>query len=341
MSDFDWVSFFDQRGVRYEYGGPNAGRNDVAIKCPFCGSADKSEHMAINLEGRGWVCRRNREHSGKSPIRLIRALVGCSADEARRIAGVAPAISGASLADRVRSMVAEPVEARPVEALPEPSDFRELSDKPSARPFMAYLAARGFSRDFLLHRAARLGIRYAVRGPFGGRVIFLVHDDGRLVTWTGRALSARQKIRYKELPEDPGSAAEIGLPPAAVPLHSCLMWQDDLARTRARVLCLVEGPMDALKMRMLGGDSVLPAAIFTNSLSAAQVDRLRGIVGRFEHRIILLDRGAEGRAMRARRELAALGMSIRWLPDGVDDPGELTARSFAELALDSAPELRL
>lgn len=339
---FDWLLFFDQRGIEYATSGPNVGRGHIAVKCPFCGAADHSEHMSIALSGAGWRCLRNpQEHRGRSPIALIRALTGCSMEEAQRIVGIAPATPSAGLFGKVKALLAPELDDGPPANLPEPPEFRLLSDKPSARPFMQYLERRGFYRKFLLREGERLGLRYAVRGPFGGRIMFLVRDGGALVTWTGRTLSPRQPIRYKELPADAESAESIGLPPASVPLHSCLLWQDEFATSKAPVLCLVEGPMDALKLRMLARGSVLPTAMFTNALSDSQIGRLRMAVSRFESCVLLLDRGAENRAINARRTLTALGVEVRWLPDGVDDPGELSPQTFAKLALDCAPELRL
>lgn len=337
---FDWERFFDQHGIEYVRSGPNVGRGELGIRCPFCGAADKSQHMSVNLEGRGWFCRR-RQHSGHSPVGLVRALLGCSFEEAKRVVGdpVLPAVAG--LLGRVRDMLARPDEAPAPAELREPPEFRALSDKPSCRPFLRYLVDRGFRRDFLLRDTEELDLCYAVRGPFGGRVIFLVRDEGRLVTWTGRTISGRQRRRYDALTTAPEFAARQGLQPAAATIGDCLLWQDELARPRSDALCLVEGPMDALKLRMLAGDLLQPHAVFTNALSVAQVGRLREAAPRFRHRLLLLDRGAEGRALRARESLAALGFRVRWLPEGVDDPGELSPKTFAKLALDSLPELRL
>ena len=340
---FDWQAFFDARGIDYATSGSNVGRGRIAIRCPFCGAADPSQHMSVDAAGGGWRCWRNHDHRGRSPIHLIRALIGCSHEEAGRIAGIAAPPASAGLAARVRDLISHDSDGvlrgttvrneEEPSALDERPEFRPLSDLPSARPFMSYLIKRGFTRDFLMRESKALGLRYAVRGPFGGRVVFLVQDGGRLVTWTGRTLSARQLVRYKELPVDPDSAAALGLPPAAVPLHSCLLWQDDLLRPRAPILCLVEGPVDALKLLMLGRGVVQPTAMFTNSLSDGQIARLRDAAPRFEKRVVLLDRGAESRAIRMRQALASLGFRVKWLPEGVDDPGELSSNTFAELTL--------
>lgn len=329
----DWPELFDQYGIEYATSGPNVGRGRIAVKCPFCGDADPSQHMSVDLAGQGWRCWRNHDHRGRSPVGLIRALLRCSAEEARRLAGIGPAVRSAGLADRIRGLL-EPVDAEgaPPSLLREPTEFRKFTDLPSARPFLRYLEGRGFPRQFVL-APADLGLRYAVRGGFGGRVVFLVHDLGNLVTWTGRTISRRQPQRYKALPTDEENAALLGCAPANLSIGSCLLWQDELL-AGGNVLCISEGPMDALKLRMLGwGSGVRSTAVFTNSISDAQMNRLRIIVPRFQRSVLLLDRGAEGRTMRARQQLAALGVRAGWLPDGVNDPGELSPGMYAKLAL--------
>lgn len=325
---FDWEAFFDQHGIEYVRSGPNVGRGELGVHCPFCGDADRSQHLSVNLEGRGWICRRSKsEHRGRSPIRLIRALIGCSAEEARRIAGV-ETLPGSDFLGQVEAMLTPPQEDTAAgRRLIELPAFREFGDAPSARPFVRYMARRGFSATFLRRASRELGLRYCVRGPFGGRVIFLVRQEGRLVTWTGRTLSKFTSLRYKSLSTDPERAAAEGLPPALLPTSACLLWHD-LMVDGGEVLYLVEGPMDALKLRSLGCEAT---CLFTNSASRTQVDLLRDIAPRFRRRLVLLDQGAEAAAMRLASDLAALGFRAGWLPPGIKDPGELDAGTLRML----------
>jgi len=316
---FDWSSFLEQHGVEYHPGT----RGNVEVQCPFCGAADAGHHhMSISLEGLGWKCWRDRDHRGRSPVSLIRALIGCTAQEAARIAG-APLLPGSQgLHDQVASIfagdAAAPAADSPLRELPE---FKKFTGLPSGRPHLQYMRSRGFTEKFLRRASEEAGLRYCTRGAFGGRVIFLVHQEGRLVGWTGRAISPRARLRYRALSADPEAAVRDGLPPAALSIERCLLWYDELLRGGPR-LELVEGPMDALKLRMLGRQAT---CLFTKSPSRWQVDLLRELAPRFERCDVLLDRGAEAETLSTARTLAALGFRAAWLPAGVADPGELTA----------------
>jgi hypothetical protein len=320
---FNWVGFFEQRGIEYVTAGPNVGRGEVGIQCPFCGSADRSQHMSVNLEGRGWVCRRNRsEHRGRGAPGLIRALLGCSYAEARAIAGEAPLPSAGGALAEIEMLMAPALEAKParVVELCELSEFRPFAGKPSALPFARYMSGRGFGLKFLRRASERMGLRYCTRGPFAGRVVFLVHMRGKLVNWTGRTTSPRARLRYKALSADPEVASRDGLPPALLSIEQCLLWYDDLLEG-GDLLEVVEGPMDALKLRLLGRRAT---CLFTNTPSSHQVNLLREVAPLFRRRVLLLDRGAEANALRAAQDMSSLGFSASWLPAGVDDPGELT-----------------
>lgn len=325
MFEFDYVGFFERNNIYYNFDSPNAGRGEVAIKCPMCGSADPSQHMSVNLKGRGWVCRRDRDHHrGVAPHRLICALTGCSAEEANRIVG-APLLPGedsflGALEKLLGGNQPAPAEAPP-RGLREPREFRRFAGKPSSRPFVRYMRGRGFSAKFLERMSAEAGLRYCTLGVFAGRVIFLVEMEGRLVTWTGRSISSRAKRRYHAHTPDPELAGRWGLEPAARSVESCLLWYDDLLGG-GELLEVVEGPMDALKLRMLGRSAT---CLFTNRVSDGQVDLLRELAPRFERRAVLLDRGAEAQAFEAASRLAALKFELEWLPRGVADPGELSA----------------
>lgn len=322
---FDWVQFLEQHRVPYTTAGPNVGRGEVAVKCPFCGAADRSEHMSINLEGRGWMCRRTRggDHRGRAPERLIRALIGCSREHAAQLVGrpTLPGV-GSLLAEFEAARAAPEDDVAP--PLKELVEFKKFAGLPSGRPYAQYMRSRGFTEEFLRRASVKAGLRYCTRGPFAGRVVFLVHQEGRLVNWTGRAISPRAGLRYRALSPDPEVAERGGLPRAALSIERCLLWYDELL-AGGPLLEVVEGPMDALKLRMLGRRAT---CLFTNAPSAGQVDLLRELAPRFKRRVVLLDRGAEAEAVLAARALAALNFDAEWLPEGVADPGELPAENF-------------
>lgn len=325
---FDWPALLEQHGVEYVTSGPNIGRGHVGVRCPFCGASDPSHHMAISLEDRGWICRRERAHAGKSPVRLVQALLGCTHEEARRLVGFPTMGASSGLLERVQAQLGRAPEAPAAAPLREPPEFKRFDAAlPSALPYARYMQRRGFPQDFLRGEATALGLRYCVRGAQAGRVVFLVHQEGKLVNWTGRSLSPNARLRYRVLSADPEVAARDGLPAAPLSIERCLLFYDEL-RAGGRELFLVEGPMDALKLRLLGRQAT---CIFTSSPSRWQVDLLRDIAPGFDRRVVLLDRGAEAPTFKTTRELAALGFSAGWLPAGADDPGELTAKLLAKM----------
>lgn len=319
---FDYIDFLERHGIEYKTNSPNAGRGEIAIKCPRCGEADPSEHLSINLEGRGWVCRRKCGFRGVSPAPLVRTLLGCSAAEAARIVG-APLLPGAGdVLAQVEGLIGASATSspEPARALAEPREFRRFEGRrPSERRFVSYLVGRGFEEEFVRRASAEMGLRYCTLGPYAERVIFLVHQEGRLVNWTGRSIFKHARLRYKAHTPDPELAARWSLEPAACSVEGCLLWYDDLL-AGGPMLMVVEGPMDALKLRAFGYQVT---CLFTNALSRGQVDLLRELAPRFERRFVLLDCGAEAQMLEAVSRLASLGFRPAWLPRGVKDPGDL------------------
>lgn len=326
---FDWVNFLDRRGIYYATSGPNVSRGNVAVKCPFCGTADPSEHMSIAIDGSGWRCFRNPgAHSGKNPIRLIRALIGCSYDEAFRIVG-APRPLPNDPAMVVKSQLVKPIQI-PHHKLSLPSEFKPFADLPSARLFINYLIKRGFTMKQIMRFTDRYNLRYCTRGSYKGRIIFPIEYRNELVGWTGRTVYPSETLRYKTLSPNLGKQNSDGYPSAIGANTNYLLWYDQLLISAANTICICEGPFDALRLRVLGRSQGIEATcLFTSTPSEQQIELLHDLLPRFKHRVILLDQGTLPIALRLANELAGLGVQIGRLPTSRKDPGEL--RDVAEL----------
>ena len=327
---FNWVSFLQTHNISYVDSGANVSRDDVAVRCPFCGSADPSHHMTINVNGRGWYCWRNRDHRGRKASRLIQALIGCSREQASQIAGELTYVPE-DLVSSVNALLSPKKEDRP--DLVELPEFKKLSNSPVARPYINYLTGRGFDKSWLLRRGTGLGLRYCTRGVFKGRVIFLIKHEKKLVSWTGRTIFVNDQIpRYNALTDDLDRAREKGLIPSHGPISSYLLWYDRLLDQGGDTLYVTEGPMDALKVAMLGRRMRARATcVFTAQPSEAQIGLLHDLIPRFNRTVVLLDASALGRALWTHSALASLGVELGKLPSGADDPGKLNARTFAAL----------
>lgn len=338
MITFDWPKFLAHHSITYVTRGPNIGRGEIGIRCPWCGSDDPSQHMAINLEGAGWYCRRNpAQHSGKSPIRLIQALTRCDYREAAALAGVTalPSSGLQPFDEQIRQLLAPPPgrAPAPLPALAMPKEFISLKQArnfTSGRAYQAYLEGRGFELKHAERLMFEYDLHFCVTGPFAGRIIIPVYlQPGLLATWTGRAIEKGAVVRYKTLTTDPKKAEDEGTPLARLPITNTL-WNLHQASGHTLVMC--EGPFDAINVDVRGADKGIRATcLFGKRLSGSQTALLYAAKDRFERRLLLLDRDAGPDAMAMASALAFIGFELRFLPPGVKDPGELTSQQVAAL----------
>lgn len=327
---FDWQAFLERHGIENTTRGHTHG--NVGVRCPFCPD-DPSHHMGISLEGKGWRCWRNpQEHRGRSPVRLVQALIGCTIERAREICGATVDYPN-DLAGYVRVQLEKP-EERKRPPLTMPPEFKRFKDgRVSGRPYMRYLIdERGFSTGDIERMDAWYGLRYCTQGRFRGRIIFPVFYRGDLVTWTGRAILPSDQIRYLTLSDDEETARRNGLPVAVGPITDYLLYYDELVETDCDTLYLTEGPFDAAKVTMLGrGIGAIATCFFTAAPTALQGYLLKELAPRFRRVILLLDRGTTKMAMLVRGLMAGSDLLVQHLPDGVKDPGELTLSQMYRL----------
>lgn len=321
---FDWQTFLDSNSIHYVTSGPNVSRGHVAVKCPFCGTQDPSQHMSINLNGKGWSCWRQQDHSGKSPTRLVAALLGISLQNAAALVGDSAFIPE-DFIGAVRSKLAGALATEPTSVLRLPKEFKPIGNLPSARPYRAYLARRGFTTKQIDKMTARYGLYYATRGRYRGRLVFTVERRGKLQTWTARSIYPDADIRYLTLSVNDETTPAISV------ITENVLWYDRLRRG-GDTLVLCEGPFDALKVSVLGRSFGFAATCcFTAAPSDSQIELLHRLAPRYRRKVLLLDRGTLATSIKVSTGLSALQMQTILLPKGIKDPGELTAAQFAGL----------
>lgn len=331
---FDWTHFLERNNIPFSSHHVTKG-SQVAIHCPFCGPEDESQHLSISLKGRGWRCwRRPKSHVGKSPTKLIAALLNCSYDQAAAIAGTSIHLPQDFMGHVNRALSPPPQKSS--RELELPSSFKPFGTYlPSERPFRRYLRGRDFTVREIDHYLTRdFDMHYCTQGPFRGRIVFPVYNDGELVTWTGRSIYADAFLRYMTLTSDEEKARDQLLTPAAGPITDFLLWYDDLLHVDADTICLCEGPFDGLKVRLLGEPhGVTATCLFTMDMSERQLDLLHELLPRFRRRYLILDKGTLPTALRLQGMLSGLGVRVHQLPKKLKDPGELA--EFAELGIGS------
>jgi hypothetical protein len=321
----DWISFLESNRIHYVDKGPNVSAGNICIKCVWCGQQDDSEHLSINLEGRGFRCWRQPLHSGKNPAKLIQALLNCSWGHACEIAGQGRSLPSDFMTKVRASLGKSEVIERTKEVLYLSKEFKPFLEKmPSCKPFAAYLSGRGFTYDNIFTDTLTFDILYATQGLYKGRIIFTVWDDGDLVGWTGRTIYLSEEVRYKTLSNDPVKAKERGEMPAPNPITDYLLFWDMIRNSPGQTIVLCEGPFDAWRVNILGWDEGIRATcFFTSALSDQQTNLLYDVVPSYKNRFLLLDQGTYTKAERIRTKLSTLDVVIRKLPEGIKDPAEI------------------
>lgn len=297
--------------------GPNVKRNEINVKCPFCGPRDPSYHMGLHPAGL-WACWRNDQHSGSNPSYLI-----------RRLLGVSPEVAKALVADRGKT-------ASPIEELRARNRDLELSSSTLLMPqrfpdefrrprkgdrFWSYLERRGF--DDVRAVVRDYDLRCAMSGPQKLRVIFPIKINGSLVGWSGRAVGGSQ-AKYKTWP-----AGDEAIGPHVV-------YNQDQAAEGGIVLVIVEGPLDALKLDFYGRDlGVRSVGLMGLNFSPGKLELIGDLADGFDRVGVLLDPEARRQALSGRGALSFLPRRSlvpgRFLA-GWEDPGALTPRAARNLA---------
>lgn len=322
MRPLDWRRVLGEERVPFVERGPNVKRGEINIKCPFCGSADPSHHMGLNLESGYWACWRNENHRGKSPLRLLMALLHIPYWKAREVAGLGETFIDPEGFDAVAARVLGRLKLEQgqspfrKEFLRFPSDFAPLLGV-SCRRHLAYLRSRGFD---MLEDLVDLYDLQRGGGVWQDRVIIPYFIGQDLVAWTGRAI-AYSSLRYRDLEVDE----------CLVPIKETVYNYDCIAKG-GKVLVLVEGPVDALKIDFYGRTvGVRAVALSTNSITDEQAFMLEEAEDQFERKLVMMDQSSMLAnvvdSMRMKQRLGFIrGLETTGVPFDRKDAGALTAR---------------
>lgn len=311
----DWVRLLEDNKIEYVTRGPNTKRGEVSIKCPWCGEDDPSQHLGINLLAESWGCLRNARHRGYSSAYLIATLLRVSIHQAKIIRKQYEVSDPDSLLDATKLFSddddAGDAVAEPTSPTTLPNDFRYIEDEGLTRPYFQYLIRRGFPKPGSLIRY--FGLRAALLGRFKGRLIIPVWGGPRktaLIGWTGRAIGkVIDAPRYKE------SGPE---------LKATVLNFDNLRRDGGKLLTVVEGPIDALKLDYFGVKLEARATcLFGANMTPAQAGALNELCRRFDRVNLMLDPDAVQQAFDARDWLIAPNVSFTPVPEGAEDPGAM------------------
>lgn len=311
MNQF-WPAFLNRHRIPYE-----EKRNDLYIDCPLCGKPGKK--LGVSKATQMWGCWRDPAHRGRSAVYLVQRLLGCTKEQAEEeVKGLAfvPGTVGA-LADALAKLDEKPKRAPRLQPMRLPPGFDPILPGKigPAQDALSYLARkRGFGDE-----APDVAKEYRLMtgaGEFSGRLIIPFYIQGRLVGWTGRAIG-RSRLRYDTRPMGKGIGSIIG--------------NHDHAAKGGRLLVIVEGPLDCLKVdwygKEIGVRSIPLFGLLWNEERAALVRRLMRI-GRFKRLGIMLDSEATGRALILQSQMPDLAPQVIRTPDAFKDPGDMGRRDI-------------
>lgn len=317
MIRFDWKKFCEREHIHYVTSGPNTAQGNISIRCPFCGNADKSQHMGLSLTRTApvWGCFRDTRHRGRDPSRLVARLLGVTYAVAQSIVErEGPALDDFDAAIEALRNGPQPQREAARYNTVMPALFRKMDDGLYMKRFSTYLAERGFiDLPRLIEMYSVYDLRYCIVGPYAWRIIFPIYepDDGALRGWTGRSIYANAVPRYLTA-EDMGKDVLLDFGGITTDDHV--------------IVC--EGPFDALKVDYYGSSfGVRAVATLGTAVTDAQIHVLRALRGRCRDMTVLFDADALAQSLNLAGEL---DVAAAVLPEGVKDPGEFTASSAVD-----------
>ena len=296
--------------IPYITSGPNTARGNVSVRCPWCGSADPSEHLglSLNVNNPVWGCLRNAKHRGRSPVRLVAKLLHLSYGAATELVDcAAPPVDDFDAAiEKLRGGEDEPIRTKRRPRLELPKTFRRLFDGSYGQRFIDYLSGRGFHD--VLDVSHRYDLFYSLVGDFAWRLIFPVVQDGILIGWTGRDIREGAKLRYRAS-DDLGKDVLLSF-------HRLTDY-----------VIVVEGPVDALKIDYYGREFGVGGVATMGTAVTEKQKRLITDIAKVVPTSILFDAGAEAQSLSLANETGARWLS---LPSGFKDPGEIDRKTISK-----------
>lgn len=279
---FDAKKFLEFHFIPFKTEGKNIGSKWIGVLCPFCN--DASFHGGFATDRNKFSCWRCGSHLIKE---VISELLNVNEHGARQLfkqfSSNSPNFPTETTAPRKNNSI-------------------EIPGKKLLPMHIDYLRSRRFDPDKLVQEYNIRGTNQL--GKYKFRIIIPIYFQGKIVSYIGRDVTRKSKLRYKACPSE-----------LEIISHREILYGLDNANNTTVIL--VEGITDVWR---LGENSI---ACFGLQFSDEQVLLL---VQRFSEVIISFDREVEAirRARKLQRILEGLGIEARIAIPPKRDPAEMT-----------------
>ena len=294
----DTIELFEELDIPVHHDSKNATKGWIMLPCPYPFCHDPSAHMGVNLQTglhHCWVC------GAKGGMeRLLHHLLKISYKEAGDILG--------RLGLMNRPRVQEEMTPRVVHSVKFPSSCT----RGLPRLHEEYIKARGFD-PVDIQRQFKIRACYKT-GYFSYRIVIPVFENEVLMTMTGRDVTGKQKIRYKNYPNDK----------SLKDTKDCVYNIDSVQHGGKAVI--LEGPIDVWRIGS-GAVSTFGTGYTTEQLIVLLEKEIQEVY-------VLFDKGARKLSRELAGKLSSFVPSVEELileKKDPDDPGEMSPAQAAEI----------
>lgn len=294
----NFEKLFRDYNVKYSL---RVNRGWVNCNCPFCDNKPDSFNLGFNPAGNYYHCWKSQHNYSFQEVLSI--LLNIPIDE---VDNVLKDYSG------IGEVIPEKKKSK-VKHLELPTDSFTLAER-------KYLKLRGFSPKYLNKKYHIVG--GGISGKWKFRIIIPVYFNGKLMSWTGRSILSKEKLKELDVPRYKNLSIE-----QSVKNIKELFF--NLDNCKEKKVVLTEGPFDVLRF---DGNAICSMG---TELTESQVSLL---AERFEKVFILFDNEPEAqeKARKFGLQLSSIGIEV----EIVDAYGDFGKNDMGECSLEEINQIK-
>lgn len=276
-------------------------RGWINCNCPFCDTKETSFNLGFNPAGNYYHCWKSKHnYSLQEVLSILLNIPIASVNEVLKdYAGV-----GEIIPEKKKSKI----------------KYLELPTDTFTPAERKYLKSRGFSPKYLNEKYNIVG--GGISGDWKFRIIIPVYFNGKLMSWTGRSILSKEKLKQLEIPRYKNLAIE-----KSVKNIKELFF--NLDNCKGKEVVLTEGAFDVLRF---DGNAICSMG---TELTEGQVSLL---AERFEKVFILFDNEPEAqeKARKFGLQLSSIGLEV----EIVDAYGDFEKNDMGECSREEINQIK-